>query len=156
MRLVLFQPEIPQNTGNIIRTCKLTGSSLLLIRPLGFSLSSRYLKRAGLDYFDGVSVEVIDDLIAYLEDLKDPFYFFSSKAKKNYSSIRYSEKSHLIFGSESSGLPSCFFERWPENFVSIPMIFPGRSLNLSNSVAIGVYEALRQNDFFNRSANALP
>jgi tRNA (cytidine/uridine-2'-O-)-methyltransferase len=145
MQIILFQPEIPQNTGNIIRTCFLTGASLILVRPLGFSLSERQLKRAGLDYFKQFSFEEIDNLEEYLSQTKHPFYFFSSKVKTLYTSVNYSPDSILIFGSETSGLPSLYHEKYVNNFVTIPMKNSTRSLNLSNTVAIGAYEVIRQN-----------
>lgn len=147
MKIVLFQPDIPQNTGNIVRTCSVTGSSLTLVRPLGFSISSRHLKRAGLDYWDEVNIELIDDLEQFLEQTKSPFYFFSSKSKTPYTEISYTSDSILIFGSETSGLPPIFFERWREKFYTIPMISNARCLNLSNSVSIVLFEGLRQQNF---------
>src|SRR6185503_4371948 len=105
MKIILFQPQIPQNTGNIVRTCSATGSDLVLVTPLGFSTSDRWLKRAGLDYWLGVSVEMIDDLETYLDHFPFPFYFFSSHAKKRYTEVSYDPKGALIFGSETSGLP---------------------------------------------------
>jgi tRNA (cytidine/uridine-2'-O-)-methyltransferase len=147
MKIVLFQPEIPQNTGNIVRTCKVAGASLLLVRPLGFSTSDKALKRAGLDYWDGVDVQYTDDLYAYLENLNVPFFFFSSKAKKYHTEVSYTDETHLIFGSETSGLPQKFHDRWPEKFVKIPQKESVRCLNLSNSVAIGLYEGWRQLNF---------
>lgn len=145
MEIVLYQPEIPQNTGNIVRTCSVTGASLTLVKPLGFSISDKTLKRAGLDYWDEVSIQTIDDLYTYLESSTKNFYFFSSKAKKTHFDIEYSPDDLLIFGSETSGLDPKFFQRWPERFVKIPMLSNARCLNLSNSVAIALYEALRQN-----------
>jgi tRNA (cytidine/uridine-2'-O-)-methyltransferase len=146
MRIVLFEPDIPQNTGNISRTCSVTNTSLVLVRPLGFSLSNRMRKRASLDYWDEVSLEIIDDLPSYLEK-NSSFYFFSSKAKKSFTDVSFSQESHLIFGSETKGLPPSFLEQWPEKFVTIPMKTNARCLNLSNAVAIGLYEALRQQGF---------
>ena len=147
MKIVLFQPEIPQNAGNIVRTCKATGSSLLLVRPLGFSTSSRHLKRAGLDYWDGVDVSETDDLNALLDKENRPFFFFSSKASKSYTEAPFTEDSLLIFGSETRGLPPLYFEKWEDRFYTIPMKKEARCLNLSNSCAIVLYEALRQNQF---------
>lgn len=144
MKIILFQPRIPQNAGNIVRTCSVTGADLIFVRPLGFSTSDRQLKRAGLDYWEGVNVSFIDDLEVYLENLTTPFYFFSSKAKKLYTEGSYSPDCHLIFGSETSGLPPIFFEKYPEKFVTLPMKEGARSLNLSNTVAIAIYEAIRQ------------
>jgi tRNA (cytidine/uridine-2'-O-)-methyltransferase len=147
VKIVLFQPQIPQNTGNIVRTCAVTGSSLILVRPLGFSTSNRMLKRAGLDYWEGVQVDMIDDLSIYLENLQNPFYFFSSHAKKLYTDVDYTPEDHLIFGSETAGLPSYFHEKWKENFYTLPMKQGARCLNLSNAVSIVVYEAWRQRNW---------
>jgi tRNA (cytidine/uridine-2'-O-)-methyltransferase len=147
MKVVLFQPQIPQNTGNIVRTCKVVGASLLLVRPIGFSTSDKALKRAGLDYWDGVDVEFIDDLYIYLDSLTQPFYFFSSKAKSYHTDVSYPKDTHLIFGSETSGLPSIYHERWPEKFIKIPQKEGSRCLNLSNAVAVGLYEAWRTQGF---------
>ncbi len=145
--VVLYQPEIPQNTGNIVRTCACTGSSLILVPPLGFSMTDRWLKRAGLDYWEGVSVRQEDRFEEYLENLKTPFYFFSSKAIKTYATIDFRPGDHIIFGSETKGLPKTFHERWHDKFYTIPMKPGVRCLNLSNSVAIVVYEAWRQNQY---------
>lgn len=142
MKVILFQPQIPQNTGNVVRTCSVTGCSLMLVGPLGFKISDRWLKRAGLDYWEGVSVEVIDNLIEYLENCSHPFYFFSSKAKKLYTEVTYTQDVALIFGSETTGLPEEFFARWPDRFVRLPMVEGARCLNLATSVGIGVYGAL--------------
>lgn len=147
MNIILYQPQIPQNTGNIVRTCAVTGSSLSLVGPLGFSVTDRWLKRAGLDYWEGVNVNFIDDLTAYLEKTSAPFYFFSSKATKLYNEVEYAQNSSLIFGSETSGLPESFHNRWPDHFVKIPMIEGARCLNLATSAGIGIYEAWRQQGF---------
>lgn len=144
MKVVLFQPQIPQNTGNVVRTCSVTGSSLLLVRPLGFSMQDRWLKRAGLDYWEGVDVLLTDNLEELLERDHPSFYFFSSKAQKPYTDIKYSQEDWLIFGSEDSGLPQHFFARWPDRFASIPMVSGKRCLNLATSVGIVVYEGIRQ------------
>lgn len=146
MKIILYQPQIPQNTGNIVRTCAVTGSGLVMVKPLGFSTNDRWLKRAGLDYWEGVEVELIDNLEEYLEGQKS-FYFFSSKGTKAYTEVSYQKGSLLIFGSETSGLPSHFFERWPERFVTIPMVSGVRCLNLATSAGIGLYEAWRQQGF---------
>ena len=146
MQIILFKPEIPQNTGNIIRTCYLTNSSLSIVTPASFSLSDRNLKRAGLDYFKDLDLEKIDDLEIYLLDKKS-FYFFSSKAEKSYADVKYEKDAILIFGSETSGLPKIFFEKYMDRFLKIPMKKKSRCLNLSNTVAIALYEALRQNSF---------
>lgn len=147
MEIVLFEPQIPQNTGNIIRTCSVTGTSLVLVKPLGFNLSSKYLKRAGLDYFDEVKIKCEDNLISYIEKIQNPFYFFSSKGQINYTKINYTSNCTLIFGAETHGLPQEVFNRWPNNIVTFPMLNNSRCLNLSNCVAIGLYEALRQQNF---------
>ena len=147
MKIVLFQPQIPQNVGNIVRTCKATGASLVLVRPLGFSTSSRHLKRAGLDYWDGVNFEEIDDLEKYIEECNVPFFFLSSKVSKPYVNARFTKDCLLIFGSETSGLPAQLFETWKDNFYTIPMKREARCLNLSNSAAIVLYEALRKTQF---------
>jgi tRNA (cytidine/uridine-2'-O-)-methyltransferase len=144
VKVVLFQPEIPQNTGNIVRTCAVTGNDLILVRPLGFSTASRHLKRAGLDYWDGVDVKMIDDLMTYLDQLSTKFYFFSSKAKKNYTDIDYSPTDHIIFGSESAGLPETYLQKWGDQFYRIPMKQGARCLNLATSAAVVIYEAWRQ------------
>lgn len=144
MKIILFQPQIPQNTGNIVRTCSVTGNELILVAPLGFSANDRWLKRAGLDYWEGVNVSIIDDLEKYLEETSLPFYFFSSKSKNKYTDLQFSKDSILIFGSETSGLPEQFHERWPERFATIPMLPNSRCLNLATSAGIVIYEAWRQ------------
>lgn len=147
MKLVLFQPQIPSNTGNIVRTCHATGSELILVRPLGFQTDDKALLRAGLDYWEGVSVTIIDDLMEYLEKTSHPFYFFSSKSETFYNSATFEDDALLIFGSEVNGLSPDFHERWPERFLTIPMRKGSRCLNLSNAAAIVLYEALRQCNF---------
>ncbi len=142
MEVVLFRPEIPQNAGNIARTCAVTGTKLSFVRPLGFNFSSRQLKRAGLDYWDNLDFRILDEL-----ELIEPFYFFSTKGKRPYTDIVFGEKAQLIFGSESAGLPQELHEQWSDKFYTIPMKQEVRSLNLSNSVAIVLYEALRQQNF---------
>lgn len=147
MKVVLFQPQIPQNTGNVVRTCAVTNSELILVSPLGFSLQDRWLKRAGLDYWEGVQVQVIDDLINFLNSQKNSFYFFSSKATTLYTEVEYDKNSQLIFGSETTGLPDEIHQKWPDKLVKIPMKQNVRCLNLATSVGIGVYEAWRQQNF---------
>jgi tRNA (cytidine/uridine-2'-O-)-methyltransferase len=117
------------------------------VTPLGFSISHRRLKRAGLDYWEGVDVKLIDDLEAYLENAPFPFYFFSSKAKKLYTTIPYTPADHLIFGSETKGLPPSFHEKWSDRFYTLPMKPQSRCLNLSNTAAIVIYEAWRHQNF---------
>lgn len=147
MKIILFQPQIPQNTGNIVRTCSVTGTGLVLVRPFGFSTQSRHLKRAGLDYWEGVKVEEIDDLEAFLDETSDPFFFFSSKVPTAYTSACYTTNSLLIFGSETTGLPAKYFEKWPDKFFTIPMVQGSRCLNLATSAGIVLFEAIRQNSF---------
>jgi tRNA (cytidine/uridine-2'-O-)-methyltransferase len=147
MEIVLYQPEIPQNTGNIVRTCSVTHTSLTLVRPLGFSVSSKVLKRAGLDYWDEVNIHYVDHLMEYLLKCNRPFYFFSSKVKTPYTDISFTSEDLLIFGSETSGLPQEFFTKWLDKFYTIPMAPQARCLNLSNSVSVVLYEALRQQKF---------
>lgn len=148
MKVILYQPQIPQNTGNIVRTCSVTGSDLILVKPLGFSLADRWLKRAGLDYWEGVNMEVIESLETLLLNTSSPFYFFSSKATKLYTEVSYAPNDLLIFGSETSGLPPNLIAQWPERAVTLPMIPQGgRCLNLATSVGIALYEAWRQLKF---------
>ncbi|EKE08416.1 MAG: hypothetical protein ACD_17C00174G0003 [uncultured bacterium] len=142
MKIILFQPEIPQNTGNIVRTCSVTGTDLILVRPLGFSTHSRHLKRAGLDYWSEVNIQEIDDLEAFLQTMQS-FFFFSSKAQKSYTEAPYREESCLIFGSERSGLPKLFLEKYPDHFYKIPMLSGARCLNLATCAGIALYEGLR-------------
>lgn len=147
MKVILFQPQIPQNTGNIVRTCAVTGASLTLVHPLGFSVSDRWLKRAGLDYWEGVDMSFIENLEFLLNNTTQNFYFFSSKTTVKYTDIHYQSDDLLIFGSETSGLPPHFIEKWPDRFATIPMLSGVRCLNLATSVGIVLYEAYRQQNF---------
>lgn len=147
MKIVLFEPQIPQNAGNIVRTCSATGTDLVLVKPLGFSTASRHLKRAGLDYWEGVDVDMIDDLESFLETSSAPFYFFSSKETRPFTEVEYTDDAILIFGSETAGLPPLFHQKWKDKFYTIPMKKNTRCLNLANSVAIVIYEAMRQKNF---------
>lgn len=147
MKIILHQPQIPQNTGNIVRTCAVTGSDLILVRPLGFNVSNRWLKRAGLDYWEGVNVQQIDDLESLLDSCEYNFTFFSSKADRKFTDVSFGKNDFLIFGSETEGLPSLYWNKWPERFACIPMIPDARCLNLATSVGIVLYEAWRQNNF---------
>lgn len=143
--IVLVEPEIPQNTGNIVRTCAATGCRLHLVRPLGFEVSDKYLKRAGLDYWHFVDITYYDSIDELFE--KNPngkFYFFSTKAAKTHSDVQYREGDFLVFGKETKGLPEPLLAAHYNDAVRVPMIGEIRSLNLSNSVAIAVYEAWRQ------------
>lgn len=158
VNIVLHEPEIPQNTGNISRTCAATHSALHLIRPLGFSLDDRYLKRAGLDYWQYLELYVYDNLEEFYE--KNPgadCWYFSTKASLCYTDAAYPEKVYLMFGKETKGLPEELLRAHYDRTVRIPMWEDLRSLNLSNSVAVGVYEVLRQRGFgaLNRSGKLL-
>lgn len=147
--VVLVEPEIPQNAGNIIRTCAATGCKLYLVKPLGFLLDDKHFKRAGLDYFDLANVEVVDSFEDVYEKNKDKtFYFASTKSKHTYTEVNYPNDCFIVFGKESFGLRESLLKQHYETCIRIPMINDARSLNLSNSVAIIVYEALRQNKFF--------
>ena len=148
IHVVLVEPEIPQNTGNISRTCAIVGAQLHLIEPLGFSIDEKHVRRAGLDYWDKL------ELFTYpsLEDFfaKHPegeYYYFSTKAAKRHTDVQYGENVYLFFGKETKGLPEELVYGNPERAVRIPMRDELRSLNLSNSAAIAVYEVLRQHDF---------
>ncbi|MDI3546542.1 MAG: tRNA (cytidine/uridine-2-O-)-methyltransferase [Halanaerobiales bacterium] len=148
MRIVLVEPEIPQNTGNIARTCAVTGSSLYLVRPLGFSTDDRYLKRAGLDYWDKLDVHYFDSLEELMGDFPDNnFYFATTKAANSYDEVAYTYDDFLVFGKETAGLPEDLLKRNLDRCIRIPMADEIRSLNLANSVAIILYEALRQLGF---------
>ena len=148
INVVLYSPEIPQNTGNISRTCAVTGASLHIIKPIGFEISDKTLKRAGLDYWDKLDVTYYENY----EDFKakNPnavMWFFSSKAGVMYSEVDYPDGVYLVFGSETRGLPEELITENLEHSVSIPMLPALRCLNLSNAVAIAVYETLRQGGF---------
>ena len=148
MNIVLLEPEIPQNTGNIARTCAATGSMLHLIRPLGFDLDDRYMKRAGLDYWFLMQYRVYDSLQDFMENNPGArCHYATTKAPRSYCEAAYRDGDFLFFGRESRGLPEELLAREYERCVRIPMAPGARSLNLSNSVAIVVYEALRQQSF---------
>lgn len=155
--IVLVEPEIPQNTGNIARTCAATGCTLHLVKPLGFEISDKQLKRAGLDYWKLVNVIVHDSFeeVLSLADKNARFYYFTTKAPRAYTEATFQKGDYLVFGKETKGLPEELLVKHKEECVRIPMIEESRSLNLSNSVAIAVYEALRQNKFegLNESGN---
>ncbi len=146
--IVLVEPEIPQNTGNIARTCAATGCELHLIKPLGFDISDKALKRAGLDYWHLVKVhthENFDEFLSLYPDAR--FRFFTTKAERPYTALDYRERDFLVFGKETKGLDEQLLVDHRPDCVRIPMIGESRSLNLSNAVAVGVYEALRQTGF---------
>lgn len=145
LNIVLVEPEIPQNTGNIARTCAATGASLHLVEPMGFKVDDKKLKRAGLDYWHLLDITYYKNLDDFFEKNKDgKFYYFSTKADKTYADIDYPDNSFLVFGKETKGLPEDLLFANHDTTVRIPMISDARSLNLSNAVAIGVYEVLRQ------------
>ena len=148
LKVVLVEPEIPQNTGNIARTCAATGSVLHLVKPLGFDISESAVKRAGLDYWHLVEVRVYEDLDDFFSknDVKQ-MRLFSPKAPRAYTEADYEDGCYLFFGRETKGLPEDFLNAHYESCVRIPMREEARSLNLSNSVAVGVFEALRQLQF---------
>jgi tRNA (cytidine/uridine-2'-O-)-methyltransferase len=146
--VVLFEPEIPQNTGNIVRTCAAVGATLHLIEPLGFSLEDRYLKRAGLDYWSMVEMVKYQNISEFLTgNLGKNIIFITKKAGKTYDQIDYSGDVFLVFGRETEGLPESILEEHWDRCFRIPMMPTARSLNLSNAVAVVVYEAFRQNRF---------
>ena len=148
MHIVLYQPEIPQNTGNIARTCAATGSTLHLIKPLGFELSDKYLKRAGLDYWHMMQYRVYENFEELMQTYPNArMHFLSTKAPRGYTSVQYQPDDFLVFGCETRGLPESLLSRVYDRCVRIPMVPNARSLNLSNSVAIVLYEALRQQEF---------
>ena len=146
LNIVLVEPEIPMNTGNIARTCAATGSALHLVRPLGFDISDKAVKRAGLDYWSLVDLHVyesLDDFFARHPDL----WLTTTRARLRYCDAPYRDGCWLFFGKETAGLPQWLRERYPERCVRLPMISEARSLNLANTVAAVTYEALRQQDF---------
>ena len=144
LNIVLYEPEIPQNTGNIARLCACTGASLYLVGKLGFALTDKYTKRAGLDYWDSVDLHKINTMDELLDANKDAnFYYLTTKTKRKYTEIEFKDGDFIVFGPESRGLPAQYVT--DKNALTIPMKEGQRSLNLSNSVAIVAYEAIRQN-----------
>lgn len=146
MRIALIHPQIPPNTGNVARLCAATRTPLHLVRPLGFKISDRHLKRAGLDYWDLLDLTLHDGLESFLAAVRhSSLVFFSKKAGPSYVEADLSGDVTLVFGSETGGLPPVLWERFPQRFWRIPLLHPGvRSLNLSSAVAVAAYEALRQ------------
>lgn len=148
LNIVLVEPQIPQNTGNISRTCAVTGAKLHLVRPFGFEISDKHLKRAGLDYWDKLDITYYDNLEDFFQKNKNGnFFYFTTKGKQVHSEAEYPDNCYLVFGREDQGLPEKLLYENPESCVRIPMRNELRSLNLSNSVAIAVYEVLRQWDY---------
>ncbi len=146
LNVVLVEPEIPQNAGNIARTCAVTDTVLHLVKPLGFEVTDKYLKRAGLDYWDKVDIRYYDSIEEVMQKYYNGknFWFYSTKAKIIHSEAKYSDGDFLVFGKETKGLPETLLKAHYDECVRIPMWGELRSLNLSNSVCVGVYEALRQ------------
>ena len=148
INIVLHEPEMPANTGNIGRTCVATGARLHLIEPLGFRINDKMIKRAGMDYWDKLDVTTYVSYEDFLE--KNPgakIYMATTKSKQTYTDVHYEEDCYIMFGKESAGIPESILQKYPETSIRIPMIGDTRSLNLSNSVAVVLYEALRQNNF---------
>ena len=146
--IVLVEPEIPQNAGNIARTCAATGTRLHMIRPLGFEVTDKYLKRAGLDYWNLVEIcyyDSYDELQTKYENAR--FFYFTTKGRHRHSDVAFQDGDFLVFGKETKGLPEELLLKNEESCLRIPMFSEARSLNLSNSVAVALYEALRQNDY---------
>lgn len=147
LNIVLVEPEIPQNTGNIARTCAATGARLHLVKPLGFSIDDKSLKRAGLDYWHLLEVVVYENLDDFFRRNEGRFWYLSTKGENNYCNAEFNDGDYIVFGKETKGLPVSLLRQNPSNTLRIPMIDEARSLNLSNSVAIVAYEALRQIGF---------
>ncbi|MBR5251325.1 MAG: tRNA (cytidine(34)-2'-O)-methyltransferase [Oscillospiraceae bacterium] len=148
INIVLLQPQIPQNTGNIARTCAATGARLHLVGPLGFVIDDKKLKRAGLDYWDKLDISYYDSTEDFFEKNKDgKFYYFTTKAQHRYNDICYDDNVYIVFGREDKGIDEDILYRNPDSCVRMPMLSNIRSLNLSNTVAIATYEILRQWDF---------
>jgi len=148
LNIVLVEPEIPQNTGNIARTCAATGARLHLVKPMGFEVDSAKLKRAGLDYWWLVDITYYESLDAFMDSHKgDSLYFLSTKAQRTYSEVSYPDEAYLLFGRETKGLPEQLLRKNYERCIRIPMVDDARSLNLSNAVAIAAYDFYRQKGF---------
>ena len=147
LNIVMVEPEIPQNAGNVARTCAATGAKLHLVGPMGFKIDDKKLKRAGLDYWHLLDITDYDSLDEFFAKNSGEFFFFSTKSVHKHTDIHYPDNCYLFFGKETAGLPEDLLFKNKDRCVRIPMISEARSLNLSNSIAIGVYEVLRQWDF---------
>ncbi|WRS26849.1 tRNA (cytidine(34)-2'-O)-methyltransferase [Oscillospiraceae bacterium MB08-C2-2] len=147
LNLVLVEPQIPQNTGNIARTCAVTGARLHLVKPMGFTVTDKHLKRAGLDYWHLLDLHYHENLDAFLQAADGPCYFFTTKGKQRYCDPVFEDNCYLIFGREDAGLPEALLAKHPQQCLRLPMLGNARSLNLSNTVAVAAFEALRQWDF---------
>ena len=146
LNIVLIEPEIPQNTGNISRTCAATGARLHLVGPMGFRLDDKKMKRAGLDYWPLLDITIYENAQAFFSRNSGPFFYFSTKARRVYTEVTYPDGAYLVFGKETAGLPEEWLRDHPDNSVRLPMLDDeaARSLNLSNAVAVGTSEVLRQ------------
>ena len=144
LNLVLVEPEIPQNTGNVARTCAATGARLHLVEPMGFRVDDAKLKRAGLDYWHMLDITYYPNLSDFFQRNDGPFFYFSTKAPRAYTEVNYPSGVYLVFGKETAGLPEDLLRENLEHCVRLPMREGARSLNLSNSVAVGAFEVLRQ------------
>lgn len=144
INIVMVEPQIPQNTGNVARTCAATGARLHLVGPMGFKIDDKKLKRAGLDYWDLLDIIYYNSLDEFFSKNQGEYFYFSTKAPKKHTDIEYPNNCYLFFGKETAGLPESLLYKNQERTIRIPMINNARSLNLSNSIAIGVYEVLRQ------------
>ena len=147
LNIVLVEPEIPQNTGNIARTCAATGARLHIIKPMGFTIDDKKLKRSGLDYWYLLDITYYENLDDFFSKNKGQYAFFTTKGRKTHSDYKYEDNCYLFFGKETKGLPEDFLADHADSCIRLPMIDQARSLNVSNAVAITVYEALRQLDF---------
>lgn len=144
LNIVLIEPQIPQNTGNIARTCAATGARLHLVGPMGFMIDDKKLKRAGLDYWNLLDITTYTSSEDFFAKNHGPFYYFTTKARHTHSDVSYPDGAYMVFGREDAGLPEALLHDNPQACVRIPMLEEARSLNLSNTVAIAVFETLRQ------------
>ena len=145
LNIVLVEPQIPQNTGNIARTCAATGARLHIVKPMGFEIDDKKLKRAGLDYWYLLDITYYENTADFFEKNKDgEFFYFTTKGKNIYSDVKYPDNAYIVFGREDAGLDETLLHDNPDRCVRLPMIGEARSLNLSNTVAVGAYEVLRQ------------
>ena len=149
LNIVLLEPQIPQNSGNIARTCAATGCRLHMIRPFGFTVDDNKLKRAGLDYWHLLNIQYYDNIQDFYDKNEGEYFYFTTKGQNRYSDKKYSGNVYLIFGREDAGIPEELLVKNPDKCVRVPMISGARSLNLSNTVALAAYEVLRQWDFEN-------
>ncbi len=149
LNIVLVEPQIPQNTGNIARTCAATGARLHIVKPMGFQIDDKKLKRAGLDYWDMLDITYYESIEEFFASNDGTYYYFTTKGKKIYSDVEYPDKTYIVFGREDAGLNEMLLYENQDNCVRVPMIGDARSLNLSNTVCLATYEVLRQWGFEN-------